>query len=313
MGQEEHAKINKKSIKCNKTGVCCNEEEWICTMYENFCLKTVGKKTRKIAGYRWDLRDPEYVVCIVHGIGEYAGRYERVADRMRDAGIAVLSMDLRGHGISFGKRGHCAPRAEVLKDVDDLLLYAKQAYPEKPLILYGHSMGGNITLDYRKRGAQNHLPAGYIISAPWVQLVRPVTGPLYAAVKTLAKLAPSLTINSGVSSKELGNPHIVAGYEKDPLVHMKISALCAVDGFDTGTAMAEGKLEDNGGAKGTPVLLMHGTEDRICSVNGSRKIAAVENCEYIEWPGLYHEIHNGGQESTGDEVIEKAIQWIQAL
>lgn len=281
--------------------------------YENFCLKTAGKKQEKIAGYRWDVQEPSCVVCIVHGIGEYAGRYDRMAACMQKAGFAVLSMDLRGHGISFGKRGHCAPRKEVLEDVDDLLLYAKKTYPEKPLILYGHSMGGNITLDYRKRGGQNHLPAGYIISAPWIELVRPVTGPLYAAVKTLAKLAPSMTIHSGVSSKELGNSSIVENYEKDPLVHMKISVRCAVDGFDIGTAMAEGRLEDNGGAKGIPMLLMHGTEDRICSVEGSRKVAAIESCEYVEWPGLYHEIHNGGQESTGEEVIEKAIQWIQAL
>lgn len=282
-------------------------------MYENFCLKTVREADKKIAGYHWKKEDPEHVVCIIHGIGEYAGRYDRVATAMQNAGNAVLSMDLRGHGISFGKRGHCAPRKEVLKDVDELISYAQKLYPEKPLILYGHSMGGNITLDYRKRGEKNYIPAGYIVSAPWVELVRPVTGPLYAAVKALSKVAPSLTISSGVSSKELGNPSVVGNYEKDPLVHMKISTLCAVDGFDTGTAMAEGKLQDNGGAEGTPMLLMHGTEDRICSIEGSRKVAAVESCQYIEWPGLYHEIHNGGEDSTGDEVIEKAIQWIQAL
>ena len=282
-------------------------------MYENFCLKTVGDADKKIAGYHWKKEDPEHVVCIIHGIGEYAGRYDRVATAMQNAGNAVLSMDLRGHGISFGKRGHCAPRKEVLKDVDELISYAQKLYPEKPLILYGHSMGGNITLDYRKRGEKNHIPAGYIVSAPWVELVRPVTGTLYAAVKALSKVAPSLTISSGVSSKELGNPSVVGNYEKDPLVHMKISTLCAVDGFDTGTAMAEGKLQDNGGAEGTPMLLMHGTEDRICSIEGSRKVAAIESCQYIEWPGLYHEIHNGGEDSTGDEVIEKAIQWIQAL
>lgn len=282
-------------------------------MYENFCLKTAAKPQQKIAGYRWDVQDPGCVVCIVHGIGEHAGRYERMASCMQEAGFAVLSMDLRGHGISFGKRGHCAPRKEVLADVDDLLLYAEKAYPGKPLILYGHSMGGNITLDYRKRGEHNQLPAGYIVSAPWVQLVRPVTGPLYRTVKTLAKLAPSLTISSGVSSDDLGNPEKVGDYERDPLVHKKISMLCAADGFDTGSAMAEGRLEDNGGAAGIPLLLMHGSDDKICSTEGSRKVAAIEPCEYVEWPGLYHEIHNGGTESTGDEVIEKIIQWIQAL
>ena len=282
-------------------------------MYDNFVLKEVGNKQDKIAGYHWPVTDPDHVVGLIHGIGEYAGRYERVAAAMNEKNIAVVSMDLRGHGITFGTRGHCAPRKDILEDIDDLIRYAQNLYPEKPLILYGHSMGGNITMDYRKRGGLNSELSGFIVSAPWVELVRQVSGALYVTVKSLAKVIPSMTISSGVSEKELGNEKNVGEYEKNPLVHKRISLQCAVDGFITGEQMAAGTLEDNGGAAGKPMLLMHGTDDKICSVNGSRKVAAVEDCEYVEWPGLFHEIHNGGSESTGDEVIEKMLQWIQAI
>lgn len=282
-------------------------------MYDNFILKTAGTHQEKIAGYHWPVEDPSCVVCLIHGIGEYAGRYERVAQAMNEAGIAVVSMDLRGHGISFGTRGHCAPRKAVLEDIDDLIAYAEAAYPGKPLILYGHSMGGNITMDYRKRGNCNSKLKGFIVSAPWVELVRSVSGPLYVTVKGLAKIMPSMTISSGVSEKELGNKKSVGDYDQNPLIHKRISLQCAVDGFITGEKMAAGTLEDNGGAAGIPMLLMHGTEDKICSVNGSRNVAAVEDCQYVEWPGLFHEIHNGGSESTGDEVISKMLEWIQAL
>lgn len=279
-------------------------------MYETFCLKNIQGP---ITGYRWDQDEPAYVVCIVHGIGEHAGRYERVAGYLQEAGFAVLSMDLRGHGTSFGKRGHCAPREEVRTDVDDLIACGQRFYPGVPIILYGHSMGGNIVLDYRKQGSKNHVPQAFIVSAPWVQLVRQVSAPLYTTMKLLSKVAPSITISSGVSSSDLGNSKSVGDYEKDSLVHKKISVLCAAEGFDIGTAMAEGNYPDNGGAKGKPMLLMHGSQDKICSVQGSRKIAAAEVCDYIEWPGLYHEIHNGGETSTGEEVIEKMIQWIRDL
>ena len=282
-------------------------------MYDNFQLKIAGTKENKIIGYSWKKQNPDYLICIIHGIGEYAGRYDRLAEHWKEAGFAAVSMDLRGHGKSFGKRGHCAPRKEILKDVDALIRYGQKLYPNVPLILYGHSMGGNIALDYRKRGELNDIPAAYIVSAPWVELVRKVTGPMYAGVKVLSKLWPSFTISSGVSSSDLGHSSLVGEYEKDPLDHHRISVLCAVDGFDTGSAMAKGILEDNGKAVGKPLLLMHGTEDHICSINGSRKVAAAETCEYIEWPGLFHEIHNGGTESTGDEVIEKTIHWIQEL
>lgn len=280
-------------------------------MYENFQL--ISEAHSNMAGYHWKNKDAKCVVCIVHGIGEYAGRYDRVAEHMKNAGFAVLSMDLPGHGISPGRRGHCAPRAEVREYVDLLLRYAAETYPHAAILLYGHSMGGNIVLDYRKQGKENSLPAGYIVTAPWIQLAKPVTGALYTAVKLLSKIAPSFGISSGVSSRDLGHADSVGDYDKDPLVHGKISALCAVEGFDIGARLEMGKLADNGGAKGTPLLLMHGMEDKVCSIEGSRKVAAGEACDYVEWPGLYHEIHNGGPDSTGEEVIERMIEWIQAL
>ena len=281
-------------------------------MLDNFCLKEMGNN-QQITGYHWPVETPDYVVCLIHGIGEYAGRYERVTDAMNNKNIAVVSMDLRGHGLTFGKRGHCAPRKEVLSDIDALIEYAQEKYPGVPLILYGHSMGGNITMDYRKRGSQNSELSGFIVSAPWVELVRKVSGLLYVTVRTMAKIMPEMTISSGVSERELGNVKSVGEYKDNPLVHRRISLETAVDGFVTGNLMAEGKLEDNGGAKGIPMLLMHGTADKICNVNGSRNVAAVEDCEYVEWPDLFHEIHNGGFESTGDEVISKILDWIQAI
>ena len=154
-------------------------------MYDEFPLKKLPEG--ELHGYLWDLDDPERVVCIVHGIGEYGGRFDRVACRFRDAGMAVVSMDLRGHGKSPGKKGHCAPREKVLSDIDALISWAMEKYPGKKIVLYGHSMGGNIALDYRKRGKFSHIPSAYLISAPWIELVRPIPSVLYRAVKAASK------------------------------------------------------------------------------------------------------------------------------
>ena len=133
-------------------------------MYENFKLAKTEYGT--IEGYLWHVDDPVKVVCIIHGIGEYAGRYDRIAERLMKDKIAVVSMDLRGHGLTAGPRGHCAPRDKVLGDVTVLLDFAKTKYPGKDIILYGHSMGGNITFDYRARGELCDLPAAYLITSP---------------------------------------------------------------------------------------------------------------------------------------------------
>ena len=75
-------------------------------MYENFRVPS----NVSIAGYRWDCENPSHLVCLIHGIGEYQGRYDRMANHLNEAGIAVLGMDHRGHGLSEGVRGHTAPR-----------------------------------------------------------------------------------------------------------------------------------------------------------------------------------------------------------
>ena len=285
-------------------------------MYENFILKQF--ENGKLEGYSWKIDDPDKVICIVHGIGEFGGRFDRVAEAFRKQNMAVLAFDLRGHGNSLGKRGHCAPRKDVLSDVSTLIEYAYESYPDKKIILYGHSMGGNIVLDYRCRGRLNAEVSAYIFTAPWVRLVRPVPNVLYKVVKLLSKIAPTFTIGSEVNEADLGNLESVRPYSDNPMVHNKISALCAVDGFETGQKLESGELENNGRAKDIPLLLMHGGKDKICDVAGSRNIAERlksngENVEYVEWGGLYHEIHNGGPKSNGDEVIAKIVEWAQKI
>lgn len=282
-------------------------------MYEKFILKETEKGI--IRGYSWHVDNPEKVVCIVHGIGEYGGRYDRVATKFADNGIATLSMDLRGHGDSINRKGHCAPRKEVLGDVSNLLLYAQKQYPGKDIILYGHSMGGNITLDYRSRGEFNDIPCKYLISAPWVRLVNPVRGPAYAIVKAMSKIAPAFAVGSTVDEAKLGHPESVKPYNSNPMVHNRISFLCAIDGFETGLALEKGENEDNGRSASIPTMIMHGTDDMICDIAGTRKVVKNlknkgDNVDFIEWQGLYHEIHNGNAETRGDEVIERMIRFI---
>lgn len=282
-------------------------------MYITFTLKETDKGI--IRGYHWPLQGARRVACIVHGIGEYGGRYDRVASSFLKRGIASISMDLRGHGESRDPKGHCAPREAVLDDISALLLYARKQYPDSEITLYGHSMGGNLVLDYRNRGAFNDMPVKYLITAPWVRLVKPITGPLYAIAKLMSRIAPSATIGSNVDEALLGNPASVQPYHDNPMVHNRISFQCAIDGFEIGKALESGKLEDNGAAAQIPTMLMHGTDDGICSIEGTRKVyhnlkRKGCNVQMIEWPGFLHEIHNGNAVSRGDEVIDSMIQYI---
>ena len=280
-------------------------------MYENFAFKT---RENVVVGYHFPCENPRKVMCVIHGIGEHMGRYQRMAQKLKEQGIAVVGMDLRGHGISSGVRGDTAPREEILKDVDAMLAYAAEFYPQVPIVLYGHSMGGNLCLDYRARGTKNTVPEKYIVSAPWVKLVADFPKPVVAFLKGLAKILPKMTISQKIDEASLGNLDYVRPYVDDPLVHNKISLQCAAQCFTFGNDIYDGIHEDSHRVDGKPFLLMHGDADAICAVEGARRLAERMSeypwFQYVELPGYYHEIHNGGPDATGDEVIRKIADFI---
>ena len=56
-------------------------------MYQLFNLE--GRNI-KIAGYHYACENPNHVVVLIHGRGEHAGRFARVADHFNEGGIAVV-------------------------------------------------------------------------------------------------------------------------------------------------------------------------------------------------------------------------------
>lgn len=278
-------------------------------MYEKFLLKD---SPEYLQGYLWAPEKMDYIVCLVHGIGEHAGRYDRIGEIFKSANIGLIAMDLRGHGYSFGKRGHTAPRKIVFKDIDLLLEYAGQRFNQVPMILYGHSMGGNLVLDYRRRGKYAQRPEAYLVTSPWVLLLREIPGYLYYGVKLGARMLPAMQMKTKVPAE--GNKEIISRETNKEFMHGRISLQTAVDAFEAAEALLAGRLENMTGGPLKPMLLMHGDADKTCSPEGSRRIAEMENglCEYIEWEGYYHELHNGKAEEDGTAVIETMVRWIKS-
>ena len=278
-------------------------------MYRNFELKTEVK----LVGYEWKCDRPEYAVCLVHGIGEHAGRYDRMGETFKESGIAMVGMDLRGHGLSSGTRGHTSPRTSILGDIDRLMEYIQTEYPDIPIFLYGHSMGGNIALDYRKRGRYRSVPEGYIITSPWILLKRKIPKPLYLFALGMSKVKPDFQMRAKIRPEQLGNVEVISKQANMHLVHDSITVKAALEGLEIADLLMSDRLETLGGGPLKPMLLMCGAADMICDPEGSRIMARLDKdrCQFIEWPGLYHEIHNGSPESDGMEVIRAMIDWIR--
>lgn len=258
----------------------------------------------KLQAYIWEPEAKETVnalVVFIHGIGEYAGRFDDFARYFSSQGIAVYSMDLRGHGQSPGKRGHTAPRTLIHGDMDELCKKALVDYPGKPLFIYGHSMGGNIVLSHRISG--NIRPRAYIVTSPWIILYKKVSEIQVFVLRLLSKISPEACISSAINPSDLTSdetqiiPH-------DPMAHDRISIRTAIDSYEYGKAAIHTAHEDHG-----ELLLLHGASDHICSVEGSRQFMSHAHllCVYKEWEECRHELHH---ERRREEVREFIKDWI---
>ncbi|HQR78918.1 MAG TPA: lysophospholipase [Actinomycetota bacterium] len=248
--------------------------------------------------------DLRAVVCLVHGLGEHAGRYEHLAQRFTDRGIAVYALDLRGHGRSAGNRGDLrVPKA--LADVGELLEQARADHPGVPLFLYGHSLGGLITMTYV---VQEHPDiVGLIASAPALDTELREQRLKFTMANLLGGLLPGLIIPTGLDPEGVSrDPEVVAAYKADPLVHDKGS---------TGLAKQTFAAMDDMMAQTTfplPLLIIHGTADRLTVPSASKIfVDGIDgDVTLIEYDGMYHEPHN---EPEQQQVFDDVLAWMEQL
>ena len=236
-------------------------------------------------------------VVLVHGFGEHCGRYlDAVIPRLLEENLAVFCYDNIGHGKSGGKRGHCRSYSALLQLLDNIIAKAKLLYPNKPIFLYGHSMGGNLVLNYELR-VKSDL-AGVIATSPYLKLA--FQPPKWKMVlgKAMLKLIPSITMSSGLNPQHISRiDQEVNEYVADPLVHDRVSPMYSFPIMEAGEWAV-----DNAHNLKTETLLCHGTGDKITDYTATEEFHKNSNKTqlYLIEDG-YHELHRDvGSKNTLD-------------
>ncbi len=266
-----------------------------------------GSEKIKIFGQLWQPTDTvDAVIALVHGIGEHSGRYREFAEFFATKGIAVVAFDQRGHGKSEGKRGHIVHFNQLLDGVGEMLERVRLQFKDKPVILWGHSLGGNIVLNYaikRPSGLK-----GVVVTAPYLRLAFEPSAFKIKLARLMSNLYPGFTQSTGLNVADLSRDILVVqAYQRDRYVHDRITASFFINIFNAGHFALRHANELK-----VPALLMHGTADRITDFHATEEFALKAHIvsELKLWDGLYHEIHN---EPEKDEVLLHAFNWIQKL
>lgn len=249
-------------------------------------------------------KEPKGIVHLVHGIGEHSGRYAHVAEVLGDSGYNVVSFDLRGHGLSEGKRGYTPDFDHLMDDVQIFIETSIHHIGNSmPKFLYGHSLGANIVLNYCLRRSPDL--AGVIATGPSFELAFAPPKLKLLVGKVMANLIPSLIMPNGLEQNHLSRDQaVVQAYKDDIYVHDHLSARLGMDILESGQFAFNRADEWK-----HPLLLMHGTADQITSHKASQEFAQKANghVELVLWDGFYHEIHN---DFGKEDVFTKMISWL---
>jgi alpha-beta hydrolase superfamily lysophospholipase len=248
---------------------------------------------------------PKAAVALVHGIGEHSGRYAHVATHLMLHGYAAYAFDLRGHGRSEGEpRVYVDSFGEYVADLDRFLADVRKEH-RGPLFLYGHSMGGAIAASYVIEHGTDGL-AGLVLSSAALQLPADLSPLLQKAAGVLSRFAPKLPLTKLDTSHLSRDPAVVRAYERVLLVYT--GGVRPRVGAEI--LRVTEHIQQHPEAFTLPLLLYHGTADRITDPDGSRRLyerAPTEDKTLHLYEGLYHETHN---EPERERVLDDLTTWL---
>ena len=258
-------------------------------------------------------------VVIIHGIHEHGGRYVGLAERLVERGWAVFAPDLPGHGLSGGVPGDLGRLDELLASlegaikeaVSDVFGNARSRNAPKrlkhlspPLVLFGHSLGGVLSLLLAERRPERW--AGIMTSGA---ATRPSGSPavLIPFLWLLAHVAPMIGVRRIPSHDVAVSERARASYGEDPLVYGG-----AVRARSALTLWRAGKKAEAGlAAISSPLLALHGEADALASPSASRAIVdgvSSDDATLRTYDGLGHELLN---EDARELVMEDIISWLE--
>jgi len=269
---------------------------------ENIMIKT--SDGIELFTQSWKVQNPKAILVLTHGFDDHSSRYAHVGKALNGAGYSLYAYDWRGQGKSGGTRGHIPSYDQVLDDLGLVTADAKKDQPSKKMFLYGHSMGGNITLNYvLRRSPALH---GVMVTGSQLRLAFQPSAIQVALGRGMANLIPTFSQKVNLDIDMISHDQAVRdAYRADPLRSGVISAKLFVEIMNAGEYALAHAAEFK-----SPLLIMHGGSDGITDPKASQEFAeriSLADKKFIRYENLYHEIHNEPEKQV---VFNDMIEWL---
>lgn len=246
------------------------------------------------------------ILIFVHGLNEHLGRYQHVVDYFSDD-FSSYRFDFRGHGASPGKRSHVDSLDDLVFDVKAFVDFVAELEEHKKIFLIGHSMGGQVSINYAGRFGSQHL-SGLITSSPNIRLgfkLNPIERQLG---RFMNAVFPRFPLPNHVKADDLSHDPIVAqNYNSDVLVNRTLTARLGYSMVKN----QEDVIMSFAKQIHLPMFMMHSGADKLCAKEGSidffnQLVASDKTLKIYE--GSYHELFN---DFLQDEVFRDMRNWLQ--
>ena len=258
--------------------------------------------------------DAKALAVVSFGYFENMKRYREVVQRWNARGIAIALYDLRGHGLSEGRRGFIARFSDYVDDLEALLdVLARRPDLDAlgPPVLFGHSLGGLIAI----HGAlcTKRRLAGLALSSPYLAIARKVPAIKLIPGRILARFAPTISLPAGVRGADCTRSADVAeAYEDDPMNFKNANVR-----WFTETTRAQNEAQERAPEIEVPFLCIQGAADKIAQAAASEhffvRVASADK-EYIALPDQYHEVLNEPDRATTIEKFASTmLRWRSAI
>ncbi len=259
-----------------------------------------------LQGYVWQPTGPvRGVVVVVHGLHDHARRYDLLASGLAAGGVAVLAQDHRGHGGSGGAPQRLDSLEQLLEDVEVARAQAATRFPKVPQILYGHSLGGMVAAQHVARNATAW--SGVVLSSAALTLPAGVTPGKAGVVSALSALAPNLGLDAVDEALLVRDPTQRKAMAEDTVLSREKLPARTVATLLAGVM----DLQDRMPQITTPMLLLHGKQDRVTDPAGSTRMHERTGSREKQLVIFEQALHDLLHEPEAADVVQAASRFIQ--